>query len=226
MSAYARPPIEPPVIVDEEGQVIEHGRRWPGSPPEESYSVDAHPERFEPLHTVAEGLIEHLRDTYDIEVTEAVETGPELRRPKGEAARAVQLRPVDPAAAPLTIVFTAYPGVFARAGLLHEFAFPVCGCDACDSTWEAEADQLEETVLAVAEGRYRESVGVGPEPWVEYALEFSNGSSSGRVPAGELPAERVRAARARLGAGAGADAGAGANAGIGAERWAPWPLRA
>ncbi len=212
MSSYARPAIEGPVVRNDDGRVIEYGRRWEGSPPEDSYSVDAHPERFAPLHAVAEALVWHLRDTYDVEVTEGVESGPELRRPAGEVARSVRLQLRDPAAAPLTIVFTAYPGVFVRAGMLQGFAFPMCGCDACDSTWEAEADQLEKTVLAVAEGRFRERIGGGAEPWVEYALEFPDGSSSGRVPAGESPAPRVEAARARL------DGNGGG--------WQPWPLRA
>lgn len=42
-----------------------------GSPPEDTYSVDTHPERFAPPHTVAEALIGHLRETYDVESTRA-----------------------------------------------------------------------------------------------------------------------------------------------------------
>ena len=45
--------------------VIEYGNRWAsrgGTPPEDSYSVDEHPERFAPLHTVAAALIDYLVD--------------------------------------------------------------------------------------------------------------------------------------------------------------------
>ena len=42
------------------------------------------------------------------------------------------------------------------AGPFHQFAFPACGCDACDEGADAQLDQLEETVFAVVNGDYRE----------------------------------------------------------------------
>ena len=42
--------------------------------PADTYSVDTHPERFAALHTVADALIAHLRNTYDVEVDEGEET--------------------------------------------------------------------------------------------------------------------------------------------------------
>nr|WP_238707095.1 DUF6226 family protein [Microbacterium lushaniae] len=92
-------------------------------------------------------------------------------------------------------MFTAYPGVLLHAGLLHDFRYPVCGCDACDSTWNAEADLLEQQVLAVVTGHYRESAERGFRPRVEHAFTYPDGASSGQTPARALPAERLRAAR-------------------------------
>ena len=62
-------------------------------------------------------------------------------------------------------MFTAYPGIFLHAGLLHDFHYPACGCDACDSNWVAEADGLEQQVLAVVTGHYREGIERGLRPW-------------------------------------------------------------
>lgn len=43
MNPYQRPSIDSPLFRDVRGQVIDHGNRWSGSPPEETYSVDAPP---------------------------------------------------------------------------------------------------------------------------------------------------------------------------------------
>ncbi len=194
MNSYVRPSIDAPVFRDPGGQVIDYGNRWGGSPPGETYSVDTHPERFAPIHTVADALIAHLRDTYDVELIEGEETAEDLLHPAPEVVRAVLVRPNDPACAALTFVFTAYPGIFLHAGLLHDFHYPVCGCDACDSNWEAEAEELEQQVLAVVTGNYREAIDRGFRPWVEYAFTYPGGASSGRSRAQDIPAERVKAA--------------------------------
>lgn len=210
MSLYVRPPIDAPVLHDADGHVIDYGNRWHGSPPEDTYSVDTHPERFAPLHTVAEALITHLLATYDVEVDEGAENAADLLHPAfHDVVRAVRLRPSDPACASLTLVFTAYPGIFMHAGLLHDFHYPVCGCDACDSDWQAEADDLEQQVLAVVTGNYRESVKRGNRPWVEYAYTYPDGASSGRSRFEDFPAERREAARHILRALP--------------DGWAPWP---
>lgn len=67
--------------------------------------------------------------------------------------------PGSSAAAPLTFVVTGYPGVMGHAGALHDFVFPVCGCDACDETAETTADRMERLVLTVAGGGYSERAG-------------------------------------------------------------------
>ena len=196
VSTYVRPPIDDPVFRDAGGAVIDYGNRWPGSPPEDTYSVDTHPERFAPLHRVADALLAHLRAVYDVETDEDSSAASDLLRPGYfEVVKAVRIRPKDPACATLTFVFTSYPGLYVHAGLLHDFPYPVCGCDACDATWTAEADELERQVLAVVAGQYRESIERGRGPWAEYAVRHPDGASSGRSRAQDLPAERRAQAR-------------------------------
>lgn len=209
MSSYTRPSIDASVFRDVDGQVIDYGNRWGGPPPEDTYSVDTHPERFAPLHAIADALIAHLARTYDVEIDEGEETVTDLLHPAyHHAVRAVRIRPNDPACAPLTLVFTDYPGIYLHAGLLHDFLYPVCGCDACDSNWQAEADELERHVFAVVTGNFRENIERGLRPWAEYEFTYPDGSSSGRVRAQDLPAERFSAAKAIL---------------RDLPRWAPWP---
>jgi hypothetical protein len=62
-------------------------------------------------------------------------------------------------------VLTGYPGVMVHAGVLHDFPFPVCGCDACDETAETTADGMELLVLTVVAGGYSERYPVGSQRW-------------------------------------------------------------
>lgn len=127
--------------------------------------------------------------------------------------RAVRVRPNNSRCASLTLVFTAYPGIYMHAGLLHDFHYPVCGCDACDSTWEGEADELERHVFAIVSGNYRETIERGLRPWVSYAITYPDGaSSSGRSRSQHLPAKRLKDAKRIL-----RDLPDG---------WEPWPRRA
>ena len=210
--SYSRPSIDAPVFHDADGRVIAYGDRWKGMPPEDTYSVDTHPERFAPIHTVADALIGHLRQTYDVRVTDDLETAADLLHPALDVVRSVRIEPNDPASASLTFVFTTYPGMVVHAGVLHDFFYPSCGCDACDSTWEAEADELERHVFAVVSGRYRETVDGWPRPWVGYAMSYPDGSASGRGPAQQTPAGRLKTARQTLRSVP--------------DGWAAWPLRA
>ncbi len=213
VSSYVRPSIDAPVFRDAAGAVIEYGARWDGPPPEDTYSVETHPERFAPVHAVAEALIAHLDDAYDVTVTDDPATADDMVRPPyWEVRRAVRVEPSDPACASLTFAFTAYPGIVVHAGLLCDLPYPICGCDACDSTWEAEADQLERQVLAVVTGHYRERVTGTTHPWIEHAFTYPDGAASGRSRAGDVPAARLEAARTILGSLTGG--------------WAAWPLAA
>ncbi|GAB3993893.1 hypothetical protein GCM10029992_06750 [Glycomyces albus] len=193
MAAYIRPPIEAPVFRDADGQVIPYGRRWRnGDPPEDSYSRVSHPERFAPLHQVAEALVRHLTEDYDARSEDAP-------APEG-ALRSIRVTPSGPDQAPLTFVFTDFPSVSIRAGLLHEQGFPSCGCDACDEDWREPADELERLVLTVAAGGFAEWCRPGFGSRYGSSLEFfdGGGSHSGETSARTVSAERFKAAKRRL----------------------------
>lgn len=162
MVRYQRPRFPDIEFRDASGSIIEYGRRWQGgSPPDDTYSVATHPERFAPLHTVAEALVVYLLRRYDASSREDPAVAADLMVSRDDVVRAVRITPANTDAAPLTVVFTSCPSLLVHAGLLHDFPFPGCGCDACDETAEALADELEETVIAVAEGRYQETFDAG-----------------------------------------------------------------
>lgn len=213
MPTYVRPDIDAPVFRDVDGKVIAYGNRWGGeSPPEDTYSVDTHPERFLPLHTIADALIAHLAETFNVEVSEDMAFAADLLHARDDVIRAVRLSPNDGRSAGLTFVFTSYPSVIIHAELLHDLLYPVCGCDACDESWEAQAGEMEWQVRAVTEGRYRESIDIGFRPWIEYTISTSDGGyQSGRSRAQDMPKERVREAKGIL-------------KGL-PDGWAAWPVR-
>ncbi|WP_062078232.1 DUF6226 family protein [Demequina globuliformis] len=199
MSVYRRPEIVEDIFRDEHGAVIDYGNRWDMSPPDDTYSVCAHPERFAPLHTVANALIDNLIATYDVEVDEGEHVVRDLIRGSGrETVRAVRLRPRDPRCAPLTFVLNDHPGVELHVGALLDEHYPVCGCDACDESWQESADDLEKVVFAVAAGGLDEWVGRGPRARVGFRLTYPAGSQAGESRAKEFPRERIVEARRTL----------------------------
>jgi hypothetical protein len=175
--------------------------------------VDSHPERFAGLHIVARALIDHLAAAYDVEVHEDPVHARDLLIEVRDVLHAVRVTPRDSGAAPLTFVLTGYPGVVVHAGVLHDFPFPVCGCDACDETAETTAERMEVLVLSVAAGGYAERYPVGSRWWSEYALTAfdGSGSESGSSEPGPVAATRLHEAEIRLRDVAGP--------------WSPWPLR-
>jgi hypothetical protein len=216
VSSYVRPAVVAQPCRDADGAVIEYGHRWGSEgPPADSYSVDSHPERFAPLHQIADALIDYVQRSYQVEVTDDLRFVQDLRRPRADALRAVRLVPAAADAAVLTFVFTAYPGVIVHAGLLHDFVYPGCGCDACDETWRSVADELELTVQAVVSGGYREEVRGSPDnhPWIWCYMTAEDGShnSSGGADAGAEAGAELLAASARLNQLPGG--------------WAPWQRR-
>lgn len=169
MMSYRRPSWEPGIFRDPSGAIIEYGRRWVGRPggqaPEETYSVESHPERFAPLHAVADALIEHLTWCYDASSGDAPDFAAALSERRVKVLHALRVAPANADAAPIIFAYTD-PGVLVHAGLLNDFPFPDCSCDACDETAESAADGLEEIVIAVVEGRYQETYEAGDgAPW-------------------------------------------------------------
>ena len=82
-----------------------------GDPPDEAYSRVTNPERFRPLHGAALGLIERLIAEYDVEVEEGYDLEvPGIKRDV-PVRPSIRLSPNDPDCAPITVVFTDFPGV-------------------------------------------------------------------------------------------------------------------
>ncbi|WP_400997914.1 DUF6226 family protein [Agromyces sp. GXQ0307] len=194
---YERPELPASVYVDEDGAPIEYGRRWGvNGPPEDAYSRTSNLDRFAGLHTVARAVIEWLRTVFDVEV----ETGPQvvadLLLQPGDPIHSVRLTPRSTESATLTFVLTSFPGVYLHAGVLHDFHFPVCGCDACDDDVLSLADELEWTVRMVVTGRYSESVEPHASGWLGYRLEEPGvRTNSGQSRTDEVPVERLERAR-------------------------------
>ena len=211
---YVRPHLPATTYYNRDGEPIPYGRQWgEGGPDPESYSVDSHPERFAGLHVVVRALIDHLTAVHDVDVQEDPVHAGELLREREDVLDAVKVTPRGSGSAALTFVLTGYPGVMVHAGALHDFPFPVCGCDACDETVETTADRLELLVLSVAAGGYSERYPVGRKRWSEYALTAFDGSGSEGGQGEPPPASAVRLhdAEIRL-----RDVAGG---------WSPWPLR-
>lgn len=201
MPDYTRPPVTAPAFRDAMGEVINYGDRWGSeSPPNDSYSVDSNLERFLPLHAIADALIAHLIATYDIEVGDDIAHASKLLHTRTDVERAVHLTPHNTDGAPLTVVYTGFPGVFVKAGALSESHYPVCGCDACDSVWDREATGLEMHLLAVASGHFSETRRPGRTPWFGLAITANDGSrlASSATQMDGVPPERLAAAAATL----------------------------
>lgn len=174
MTAYVRPHIESVDCYDDAGNLIPYGERWEGSPPEHTYSAVTHPERFSPLRLVADALIDHLTQTYEVEVQEglgllaAIDSDLFLVPEADSVDRAIRLVPSDPDCAPITFIYTSSPTVYVLAGIFADFLFPSCGCDACDETWEGGAEAMEDAVLAIVTGKFKESVRLNPLRKISY----------------------------------------------------------
>jgi hypothetical protein len=211
---YVRPDLPAATYYSRKGEPIPYGRQWgEGGPDPDSYSVDSHPERFAGLHLVARALIDHLKAVYDVDVQDGPAHAGELLTEGRDVLQAFRVTPRDSGAAALTFVLTGYPGVVVHAGVLHDFPFPVCGCDACDETVETTADRLERLVLSVAAGGYSERYPVGRRRWSEYALTAFDGSGSESGQGEPAPASPLRLQNAEL-----------RLRGV-AGGWNPWPLR-
>jgi hypothetical protein len=197
MPEYTRPVIEAREFRDEFGAVIRYGTRWTGSPPDDSYSHVSNPERFAPLQIIADALIEHLRAAYRADIA-ALAKSPTT----SATTKLIAVTPEQADAAPLVFRFTGFPGVELRAGVRYSAAFPSCGCDACDETWEDAADNMERLVFAVTDGRFSERIVLPPrsagKATVEYRIEGGGGGVGSGVSHGVEPDPALRDDAARL----------------------------
>lgn len=200
MEPYARPEIAPREFRDSAGNVIPYGERWGmGGPPEDTYSVVTHPERFKPVQDVARAVIAYLERAYDVTVSEDPALLADLPERFVDAKSVARLTPAAPDSAPITVVFTDFPGIVVMAGVLWAEPLPSCGCDACDASWETVADDLEWQIMAVVEGGFTEGVTRGARPRVSFRLERSEGYRAGEgLALFDTTRRALSAARARL----------------------------
>ena len=129
-----------------------------GVPLPEAYSRVTNPERFLPLHTAVLETFGRLERIFEVERIEGNGLDGELARGVDLVRSDVRLVPADPDAAPITVVFTAFPGLYTRFGRWYTEPFPSCGCDACNESAESEIERLNERVDDVTAGRFRETI--------------------------------------------------------------------
>ena len=129
-------------------------------PPDEAYSRVTNPERFRPLHDAMLEMLETLETRFDVERVEGHGLDEELEsRSRDPAARpGIALKPIGPEAAPVTVIFTEFPGLAIRLGRWYTDFFPGCGCDACDESAEGEIERVTELIDSVTSGGFRETV--------------------------------------------------------------------
>ena len=143
------------------------GQREPKrkSPPDEAYERVTNPERFQPLHSAAMEKISRMEETFDIHRVEGYGLDEELEGKRAIVRPSVRLTPVNSNAAPITVAFSDFPGLFVRVGRWVTEPFPSCGCDACDESAEDEIERLTELVDAVTAERFREAIQCPKRPF-------------------------------------------------------------
>ncbi|PKQ27182.1 MAG: hypothetical protein CVT64_01695 [Actinobacteria bacterium HGW-Actinobacteria-4] len=220
MTEYVRPEVDIPIFLAADGTPIPYGHRWGQSvdgdwtpeAPDSAYSVATHPERFAPIVTVANALIEHVASAYDVTVDADAPVPAWMLDRDSDAdqkvVRAVVITPKDPQCSPLTLVETRYPSVELHAGVQAFEPFPACGCDACDDDLFGLFESLEHHVLAVVKGNLVEQL-----TWRGLFTQwtFPDGSSSSTMPRRQVSREHIAQLRKLRR--------------THPDCWQPWPLR-
>lgn len=192
--------------------------RWgPEGPPEEAYSRVTDAERFRPLHEAMLEIVGRLERDFDVEREEGYGLDEELEKHFEPTRPGVRLTPSDPHAAPISVVFSGFPGLHLRFGRWYMEPFPSCGCDACDETAEDEIERLTEMIDDVVAGRFREGIRIalphfngpgGMDAWRETGFWSPTGRSLNQHPIDRQSAERMTGGRPLLDL-----------------DWKPWPRR-
>ena len=141
------------------------GRWGPEGPSEEAYSSVTNTERFRPLHQMALELFIRLEAEFDVDRIEGYGLDSEIENRFELARPPVRLTPRGGSRGPITIVFTAFPGIVVRVGRWHTDWFPNCGCNACDETAAGEVERLNEVLDDVTAGRFGEAIEI---PWSSF----------------------------------------------------------
>ena len=155
-------------------------------PLDEAYSRFTNQERFKPLHQWALETVARLNSEYEVVLEEGMGLDDELEQvPLSRPT--MRLTPMLESGAPVTIAFTASPGLEVRLGRWVTEGFPSCHCDACDEMPEEEFESFTELLENVVAGRFRESLRLQPDGLGWSSREFWNGerrSSEGSLQPG------------------------------------------
>ena len=178
-------------------------------PPDEVYSRVTEPERFRRLHDWAHETVARLQAEYEVVLHEGEEVDTELERVP-LAGQTMKLTPPQDSCAPITIVFTNFPGLGVRVGRWVTDWFPSCGCDACDEMPEGEFERFTELLSCVVAGQFRESMSLQPGGYglsnAEFWSDRHRGSRGSRVPRNE--ASEILKGEAEI-----------------VQEWTPWQLK-
>jgi hypothetical protein len=120
MSEYVRPVIAERTYFDNDGRVIEYGNRPPdvgGDGLPRGTNMFTNEDRFLPIFTVADALIEHIQAEFDVTLSELTRfpnpfrTGEPQTTEDGDVySRIIRIDPARADQAPLTIGFGRTPG--------------------------------------------------------------------------------------------------------------------
>ncbi|RJQ73055.1 hypothetical protein D5S17_25335 [Pseudonocardiaceae bacterium YIM PH 21723] len=173
--------------------------RWgDAGPPQEAYSRVTDPGRFASLHEIGRQAVADLITGFDVRW---------YRFTTADRHEAVLITPADPAAAPLTVEFTAFPGLVLRFGLTEAY-LPVCGCDACDDSVPGLADELHGMLDYLTAGTFGDRLEFEDDAW--WHVGWYRGSAGTGGSRSRLTADRFAELRGLI-----PDAGLD---------FAPWPV--
>ncbi len=124
-------------------------------PDPDSYGRVTNPDRYRVVVDSAKSLIDKLLETYHVarSVGNSQIDFPEWGTSSGETLRLIPGR-----GTPLTIAFTAFPGVLVRFGSWGRESFPDCGCDACDEKPADVIQQMTTLIETAVAGGYQEEL--------------------------------------------------------------------
>ena len=148
-------------------------------PAPEDYGRVTNPERYQAVVDAARGIIADLVKRYQVEVTPGIQSVdfPDWTPSAEEVSR---VRPSQ--GAPLTFMFTEFPGVIVRVGHWCVEGFPSCGCDACNESPQVVVERLNDLVGAAVEGSYEEEL---TKRRLTYTIDGGSSSSERRLVRGE-----------------------------------------
>ncbi len=177
-----------------------------GSPPPEAYGRVTNPDRFAVLHAAADALAVELAARFVLTTSTDADIPVDLVDRFADVLRTLRLDPAGHGA-PVTFVFTAFPGLVVRYGRWYTDVLPACGCDACDDDPSDLVAQLTARLWSVAREGFHERRDVR-RGGIQDSFRFASDSSWGWAPFDDHQGRRRVEA-----------------AGTGTVDWPPWPTR-